>query len=400
MPDLSYVNEDHTEFYYLKDGSLYKADEKDKEKLADNVSSVLRVYDSGDLYYLKSDEVEKTLMDFVEDDMKATDASMREPVEPDYPSYWDYYDFDSYYDAVDRYEANYNAYVNAREAWHYKQERDQLRRTLSGETFSHSDYTLCYHNGKEERVLTTSYADAVTKFAENSPVILFSVYKQSALNKVKLSSITDVSAVYNMVEKALYSSYEYYVAVGGNWNVIDQTDLSEADITAEGDAVYFSADIADESSHGNIYKMAISGNKVQAPELYESDAYDSFYLSEKDQLIYFKDVKNMKGDLYIDKQLIDYDVYVYGSNYIADEDTHVYMVDWNSDKYYGTLKQYKDGQATKIADDVYEYRVNAKGEILYLYDYNITYRKGELRIYKGDESEKIDDDVMRIIQYQ
>ena len=78
-------------------------------------------------------------------------------------------------------------------------------------------------------------------------------------------------------------------------------------------------------------------------------------------------------------------------------DLIVYFVDWDSEDSKGTLKVYKNGKATKIADDASSFTVTPDGRVLYLYDYSAKYFKGELREWANGKSRKIDDDVMYII---
>lgn len=400
---ISYINEDFNTVYYIKEDSLYKKVEgKDKEKIASDISSVVKVYESGEVYYLKSDSSEVTLLDYVEDDLKDLDAAMTEPQAPEYPSYWDYDDYDDYQAARDQYETAYEAYQTAREAWYDKQERDELREDLAGETMTNASYTLCYYNCKEEKVLTDAFVSGEYSsnytVADNNPVIIFSIYNQSSVTKVKLSEIDYVSEVEDMVEAALYSSSEKYIAVKDSSSVIEQTEAKNFNITSDGKTVYFLDDVSEESYHGDVYKMSISGNKAQKPELYDSDVYSSSaYLMYNDRFVYYKDVKDSKGELYVDKQKIDYDVNLYNFTYLDESDAVVYMVDWNDEKDYGTLKMFKNGKAVKIADDVHAYNTTHNGEILYLYDYSTNYNKGELFIYKNNKAEKIDDDVVAII---
>ena len=97
-----YINEAFNTVYYTKEGALYKTVEgKDKVKIASDISAVLKVYESGEVYYLKSDSSEVTLLDYVEDDLKDSDAAMDEPQPPERPSRYDYEDYDDYLAAKD-----------------------------------------------------------------------------------------------------------------------------------------------------------------------------------------------------------------------------------------------------------------------------------------------------------
>lgn len=400
---ISYINEDFNTVYYIKEDSLYKKVEgKDKEKIASDISSVIKVYESGEIYYLKSNSSNINLIDYVEDDLKEADAAMTLPQTPEYPSYWDYDDYDDYQAATDRYHEAYEEYQIAKQAWNGKLERDAIREDLAEAKMPDFSGTLYYYDGKVEKVLTDAYAYDTFGFANNTiaednPVIIFSIYNQSSITKVKLSEIDYVSEVEDMVEAALYSSSEKYIAIKDSSSVIEQTEAKNFNITSDGKTVYFLDDVSEESYHGDVYKMSISGNEVSKTELYDSDVYPSFSLTNNGQIVYFKDVKASKGELYVDKQKIDYDVNLYNFTYLDESDAVVYMVDWNDEKDYGTLKTFKNGKAIKIADDVHSYNTTPNGEILYLYDYSTNYNKGELFIYKNNKAEKIDDDVVAII---
>ena len=118
---------------------------------------------------------------------------------------------------------------------------------------------------------------------------------------------------------------------------------------------------------------------------------------DNDRFMYYKDVKASKGEVYINKEKIDFDVNIGTIFAHADSDLIVYFVDWDSEDGKGTLKVYKNGKATKIADDASIFTVTPDGRVLYLYDYSAKYFKGELREWANGKSRKIDDDVMYII---
>ncbi len=394
---ISYVNEDYNTVYYKKDDSLYKkVIGKDKVKIASDVSSVIQVYESGEIYYLKSDSDEVTLMDYVEDDYKDIDETMIEPEYPDSPSYWDYDSFYEYEEAYEKYEEEYDAYIDALDTYYAKEDRDELREELSDETMEQSIYTLFYYNGKKEIELADT-VDYSNTYAIDNPVLIYSVYNQSSVEKVKLSEIDSVSDVKDMVEEAMFSSTEAYVAIKDNTTAIKQKDADEFNITSDGKTVYFLSDVSEKNNHGDLYKMNISGGKAQKPKLYDTDVYASWtYILRDDMYLYYKDVEDGEGELYINKEKIDDDVVLYGIG-LSIDDKIAYMVDWNSDKSYGTLKIYDHGKTKKIADDVSTFDFTPNGDVLYLYDYSNTRYKGELYIYKNGKSKKIDDDVIAIV---
>lgn len=395
---ISYINEAMNTVYYIKEDAIYKkVDGKEKEKIASDIDSVIKTYDSGEIYYLKSTANEVSLIDYVEDDMKESDAAMVQPQSPQYPSYWDYNTYSEYERAYDEYEAAYEAYKTARQEWNKKQNRDSLRQNLSQRKMENTAYTLCYYNGKEEKVLTDAYAKKYVA-ADDNPVLVFSIYNQSAVAKVKLSEIEYLSEVEDMVKASLFSSAEKYIAVNDTYSVIEQTDADNFKITDDGKTVYFIDNESETTGHGELYKINVS-SKAGKPELYDSDVSTlNINLTSNGKILYFKDAKGGgKGELYIDKQKVDYDVDISSYEYIKDSDTIMYFTDVNDEKSNGTLKMFKNGKAVKIADDVTIYEVTPSGEILYLQNFSLKNCKGELYVYKNKKAQKIADDVVAIV---
>ncbi len=416
VTSLAHITEDFSTVYYIKDGSLYKqAGDADKEKIASNVQNVIRIYDSGEIYYLTAEDGEISLMDYVTDDMKDADASLTEPSYPTYPDYpnspsWWQYDttedynaaYEAYEDACeaweterDRIETEYNA---AREAYYAKQSRDALREELEGKTLDQSDCSLCFYNGKEEVVITDAFANNYT-CANEEPVIAYTAYNQSDVEKIKLSEIENIYDIENMVEAALFSSTERYIAVKETASVVEQEkEATNFRINPSGTVVYYIDDIPNEKNYGELYRISITNGAVGKAEVYDSDVFtNGGYFINDAEFEYFKDYKEGKGELYINKNKIDYDVAVYSVNADSDHNNIFYYTDWNSDKEYGTLKVYNGEESVKIADDVHDEVIAPDGRVLYLYDYSSNYYKGELHEWSNGKTRKLDDDVICIL---
>lgn len=417
ISSIDHTSADLSVIYYTKDGSLYKQVEgsADKEKISSDVSRVLSIYDSGEIYYTKAESAEKNLLDYVEDDLAASDAVLTEPDYPDYPDYpdhpsWSNYDTEAEYAAaVEQFEAAYEAYETACEqayadyeaacdAYYAKLDRDDLRADLRDATMERTEYTLCYFNGAEETIVTDALTDewSVT-CAQDKPVMTLQAYNQSDVQKVKLSEINATDEVRDLVHAALYSSSEQYVATGAMLSVLEQTDATYFNISSDGGTVYFLDDISD-SGEGDLYKVTIADGKAGKPERYDSNVSDQFItLTADDEPIYYKNVNHddYKGDLFISGEEIDYDVYLWSPSYL--EDAVLYYTDWNNEKSYGTLKMFQDGSKTKIADDVHDFDITSDNDIRYLYDYSTNYFTGTLYLYNHGEPKKIDDDVVALI---
>ena len=417
VSSLEYLTENFKTVYYIKEGSLYKQVEgEDCVKIASDVYDVIKIYETGEIYYLTSEAGEVSLMDYVTDDMKATDASITKPSYPDYPNYpscpsWLDYDTDAEYDAAyaaykkawEDWDAEYTRmtteYNAARDAYLAKKNRDELRADLEEKTLEQSSYSLCFYNGTEAAVITDAFNNSDYTYAFDAPVIIYEAYNQSSLEKVKLSEVKSVYDIEEMVKAALFSSSERYIAVKTTATVVEQEkEARNFRINSSGTVVYYIDDILDEKSYGELYCITIANGVVGKAEVYDSDVYTGYcQFTGDDKFEYYKDYKDGKGELYVNKTKIDYDVNIYRTTVCSDSDKVIYLADWNDEKQYGTLKIYQNGESVKIADDVHSFSTMSDERILYLYDYSLNYYKGELHIWENGKTRKIDDDVVCVI---
>lgn len=382
ISNLEYVDPKFTTFYYTKDGSIYKqVVGKDKVKIASDIYGVLRIYDSGEMYYTRETTDNASLMDYVADDMKAIDAAIEFPYRSQF--------------------ATTDEYLNALEAYNAKKNRDELRASLQETSLGTSSYALCYFNGADETVVADAFVDyqSNSAIATDAAVIAYEAYNQSGFSKVRLSEVDSIYALKDAVKSAMYASSDRYIAVKGTATVVEQEKkATRFQINAAGTIVYYFDDIPDGKSYGELYRITIVNGVVYKPEVFDSDVSTSYSgFIDNDHYKYFKDYKNDVGELYINKQRIDYDVYVYDITYCSDLNEVFYYTDVNDERSSGTLKVNQNGKAVKIADDVHDFSVVPDGRVLYLYDYSKKYYKGELREWNCGETRKIDDDVVCII---
>lgn len=390
-----YHSEDFTMVYYIKDEALYKqAVGSDREKIDSEISKIIQVYETGEVYYLKKESEALTLMDYVVDDMKETDANALS----EYPSRPRSYS----YDTTEEYNKAYAAYEQAYEAYYAKAFRDELRTSLAETTLSHTVYSLYFYNGSEKVAITETFAgDINATAAAKNPVISYVAYNQETFNKLKLSEITeanDITSFKEKVETALFSSSDRYIAIGNTTSVLEQEKATAIRINESGTAVYYVDDIPEGKDAGDLYSVSIVENVVGEPELYDSDVYvGACYFLSDTQFLYFKDYKDGNGDLYLNKAKVDYDVSSINLSYNNKLEKIYYFIDWDSEKGYGILKEYANGESVKIADDVHSYSYTPDGNIMYLYDYSLKYYAGELYLWDNGESQKIDDDVIFLV---
>lgn len=323
VSEISFVNEDVDTIYFIKEGSLYKREVDDERvKIASDVHQVEAVYESGEVYFLKSEE----------------DTSASATLAP----------ADSWYS------------------------------DMAGS--SSTVYTLCYYDGSE----VTEIDDTVTyvvNYAYDAAVVIYKTEGEEADN--------------------------IYVAAGAKTAEIDDEDAKAFRISDDGKTVYYIAGIPEDGTHGDLYQITISKKgEIGKATLYDTDVYPGYMTFWDDETFtYYKEVTtetyNMystyaKGELYMNKEKIDYDVRAGYVDYIEDTEEFVYFTDWSIEKSYGTLKVY-DGEATKIMDDVHAFEISYDDEILFIADYSSKYFKGDLYRFTGKKSEKIDMDVKSII---
>ncbi|MBE6946649.1 MAG: zinc ribbon domain-containing protein [Ruminococcaceae bacterium] len=394
------LNEDMTVLYYMKEDVLYKqAEGQEKVKIASGVKEVLKIYESGELYYVEAETETVPLMDYVLDDKAAEDALITDyPQQPSTPYSWMYDTWDEYYAAYEVYQQEYAVYQQAYTAYWEKQDRDSLRNSLKNQTIEQSQYTLFFFDGKEAVKLTEgfvydSYYSSSYQFAYEAPVVVYQARQKANIEKIKLSEVSYAYQVEDMVKEALNTAKSYYVASRSAVSAIDNDEATSFDLNDNGTQIFFMTDVNE--SVGDLYRIAINNGVVEKAEKYASDvsSYSGYFLGN-DRYCYYKNYKDGIGDLYINGKKIANDVYTIDS-YNEDADKLLYITDYNSEKESGTLYLYSNGESQKVDDDVSRYRITVSrdwNKILYSTDYSEK-SGGTLKIWENGGSKKIADEV-------
>ncbi len=421
---LVYITKDFTTVYYIKENALYKQGvNDDRTKIASDVRQVIKVYDTGEVYYVTEKIEKKALMEYVNDDMKDIDATITAPsdleinvIAPERPD-WRRYDTNEEYEAAySEWEREYAQWENEcarremeekkkQEAYKEKVKRDSKRAVLENETVELTEYSLRFFDGTDNTVLTDSLYhgyDYDIVYASDTPAIIYEAYNQSEPKKQKLSELTDEDFEYEirrMVEEALYSSEENYIAVKATNAMVEQDSTAcSFRINSSGTVVYYIDNITEGKQYGELYRLSIEDGVVGKAEVYDREVYaDNCYFLNDTDFEYFKDYKEEKGDWYINQNRIDYDVEQFYRAAYPEFDMVLYFTDWDDETNCGTLKMYNEGKATKIADDVHSFSVTSDGRVLYLCDYSLVYFKGELHEWLNGKNRKIDDDVVYVL---
>lgn len=358
------VNTSATLVTYVKDGNLYqyKIREDSKDKIASEVQYYSVSDDGKKICYINSENSIYLKNADKEKEKIASDVTKLMHVTKDLATVY--------------YTKDGSLYKWAKSADKIKivSEVDEVFRIYdSGEIYySTTEHGLCFYNGTEEVVITdASVTDAV--YASDASVVSYRIY-----------DVFD------------YSS-ERYIAVKGKATVVEQEkEAANFKINSSGTVVYYIDDIPTGKDHGGLYRISIENGVVGKPEVYDSDVYEDDYEFVSDtKLTYFKDYKNDKGELYINKDRVDYDVRIDSVKVCSNFNKVFYFTDWYNSC--GTLKVYNGKKAIKIADDVQSFSVASDGRVLYLCNYSFTYYKGELYEWSDGTTRKIDDDVVFIL---
>lgn len=372
------LSEDFRTVYYIKEDNLYqKKIGKDREKIDSDVTRVLRVYDSDHIYYLKDwDELTADMV--IVDDKKDEDENLQEP--------------SSYFSIT----------PEEQEAYEAKRRRNDLREDLE-EYFEENRYSslsvLCYYDGRDKEEILEGVMSA--NVAVKGEAVLVAALDQDNMEPKKLSRVEqDDIWIGSAVDEVLRESCVYTLAEGAKTIDLDidpEENIYDCSIDSDGNRILYLTDYDGEKDEGDLYQITVKNGKASESELVASDAYAYRFGFTEDSCLYYEDVKDGEGDLYIGDESVAYDVYVY-LGVTEDSGDCYYLTDYNSDKQRGTLYRYSGGKSVKIADDVHRYDTLGDGRVLILNDYSMDSYRGQLCLYSGKKLETLDDDVVCILQ--
>lgn len=355
---IEYVTEDYTTVYYMNDNKLYrKTIGKDKEKLLSGIEGISEVNEDGTFYYSTSEEIPLSEF-FVEDT-------------------------DEYVD---------------------------LMETLAEESLYF--YELGYFDGKDGTVIGENCIEADELTWAEGTMVLYNQYDISTAGSIGLTKLVEyyydsdhyyiADAAEDMIMEQLLETEVWYLASNGTTSVLDLEAIYDLSLSEDGKTLYALCAVDEEKEEGTLYKVTISGDKVKSVEEADDEVYSeralyfaSYYGSEYSQyFVYYKDVKDDKGDLYANGEMVDSDVYVRNTvRYNHAKKSLVYYVDYSYDKSEGLLKTWDGKKAVEICDDVHYYEITDGGDVYVGYDHSSTKDTVTLASWNGSKLTEICEDV-------
>lgn len=384
---------DNFEFiYYCKDKDLYlKKADTDKLKIDSDIFSVELVCDNGGVYYTKENEDKGTgtLMDYVIDGIEEDD----ERILGNY-----FADPDTYNEALYRY-------------W----SREVLKKTTVKTVES-----LYYFNGETSDLVNASFVEELEK-SDKANTLIFRSYDSLNIKKVGITDFVNAldnenhfRAKAGSTYKTDFQEYNYfdefadmiygtlrseataYIVQNGKAIKMETDGVSDNFVINDaGDTVYYLDKYNVDKKSGELRAVKIKDGAVESNELYDSEV-NRVEIIAGNNVLYWKDKKDNSGDLYLNKQLIEYDV---NDAFFVDEDKNiVYYTEYDANDRTGTLNIYSNGEKRKIADDVSYAASLGNGDILYYRNYSVKANKSDLYVNRNGEEIKIDFDVRRIFE--
>ena len=392
--------------YQYKDGGEKKriASGESVDIPFDSKTHERSIYETGELYYIKSNTETVPLMSIVEEDLKAEDEALAATERPVIPLRENYANWEDYELACDK-------YLEAYEPFEELDRRNRYREYYAEQKVDVKHRELFYFDGNESISLGEFSVNGILVlnmdimgFAPDNPVV---VYRKAAHTPIEFSELYEYGTAGAeegpVAESALHSGTgNLCIAVKG-----EVTDLNHnagemyVGINPSGSQVSFiEAEKGDEI--GDLYQIKIENGVPQQAEFYDSEVLLDWgtFLLDADSILYSKKDGEDTAILYMNGTQIADDVdksigYNPYREYYSEFGKVLFLTDydWRSDR--GTLNLYENGKAVKIADDVYDYSIDfdASGEITFFTEWDSENAIGTLNLYRNGETQKIADDV-------
>ncbi len=389
------VSDDFSAVCYQKNGSLYEQIiGKDKEKIASELSLFIARMDDGTLYYTKSNTETIALADYLNDDMLEADAAISEPSIADFQTQEPYTNWwgDISYETV----TDYDAYDAANSAYNDKLLRDGLRAQASEQTMDFTHETLYTYKDGEETALTDDFA--YTLVTTDSGLLIYKKTTFAPPEKVNLSEVSDISSVTGLLGHYQSEDNAVYAVLNGTETLLVEEEPSTFAVdgtffySEDDKKLYFLDNYDPAESCGTLKSIVISDHVFSPPQIIDEDVSTCTFDPNANTLLYFKELQNGCGDLYMNGTHIDSDVSLNGMLLSKNADTLYYMTDISTDGLNATLMKWSKADKERVAYDVTQ-AVMTGDRLIYLADFSASNHSGDLYQYTGTEPKLIDDDV-------
>ncbi|MDD6069695.1 MAG: zinc ribbon domain-containing protein [Clostridiales bacterium] len=417
------TSDDGSKIYYTtNDGELYQITSDGQKKRVDKDlenGGIIRVYNTGEVYYTIVKEEQRNVLDYVENDVFTGEIEKPEcPEEPE-GIYREDFDSDKAYEKAEKkyekeyeeWENAYDEYCAAYDAYEQAEEWSAFMKDIQQAVFSVPVTYFYYYNGENTKEIGSVQGDEVgywwsgewycdAEWCDEKAELIYPVIDSEDISKLKLSEyeedvtvdeiITDLEDMFEGYSEDYYVDYKFKLAVGGACYDLDwaEGEIDSVQFNSVGNCVTY-------LENEDLKQIKIIEEKPQKPITYDRGVYDfASQENETDAILYTKKVDEEEFELYINKKKIDNldgfnDVWCYST---GKDETFYYYKDWDKDAMTGTLMAYERGKVSQIASDVRDVLKCADENVYYMKDYDVKEGFGSVYYLKNDKPVKVVDD--------
>jgi hypothetical protein len=291
---------------------------------------------------------------------------------------------------------DYDAFDAAQDAYNEKLMRDELRTQAAAQTMDFSHETLYAYKDGEEKVVTKDFAH--TLITSDSGVVVYRKTMITPPKKVNLSEVSDIHALTGLLDNYQIDDIAVYAVLDGVETLLIEENESTFAVdgsffySEDDNKLYFIDDFDTAASCGVLKSIAVNGDEFLSPEVIDENVCTCTLDPTTNTLLYFKELQNSCGDLYMNGTKVDSDVSLYGMLLSKNARTLYYMTDPDTNGLSATLMTWNGADKERVAHDVMQ-AVLISDKLVYLADFSASEYRGDLYLYKGTESKLIDDDV-------
>ena len=254
------------------------------------------------------------------------------------------------------------------------------------------NYQLYYYDGSKATLVAENVTKGEVIRAKETPAIVYSKNGEADTSKVKLSEISSVSDVTEKIA-AGETGEERFLAVKEKESTLEQDGASMFQFDAKGSTLYF-VDMVEEGV-GVLKAAQLGGNGVRKIDTIDEDV-GGFFLRDKGDAVYAKDIADGSGDLYSGGKLLLSDVRLSTVATVKDSDKFFCLSDYSDSSSAGAL-QAVTNKAVKVKDDVHSFVVYSEKCVAFLSDYSTDRARGTMEVYTGGNPRKVADDVTYLV---
>lgn len=409
---LIHASKDLSEFYYIEDDVLYKKAFGQEPEEIDDLHMYVQVYETGEIYYIKSEKAKLDWSELFEDDMLESDKKLEYIASPSYPQTFDYATEEAFNKALEKYNADLEKYNKFSEMTI----RDELRHKLEKNEIEYDVYSLYYYDGKETVKVKDSivweslFADRPTGDLERAdvPTLGFLSYADSDKAPVPLSEVfgdeTYIYDLQSLLSIILQFHSDRYLAINGKASDPIESfrpstygmPFNSVIVSRDGSKVYLQD--ADPEANFSFKRLEIQNGKIGEPEDY-LEGVNMYRMLPNGELIYAINDDSDKYEVFFNENESLENAWIpYGNDYNDKKNTMILASDMSEDypaEY--TLSFYDFKSLEEISDSVYDSLLLTSGDVVYLKDYD-EQDGGDLYLYvPGGDDIKIADEVAGIV---